>query len=168
MQTLSSPRSRDFGAIQSGLNLLLDRGTAALMADDELCSHYESLFDRSLEQGFYGSGQGPRGTGEQPAWQPNPAYMDSLEGLWEPCTRFLSTHGLKLEKTLRELFFESREYKDFQFIHRRVFVGQLVETASNQPVSTFMLTIPHSHKGFEYCCPPAVSISKALTQGGAA
>jgi hypothetical protein len=73
--------------------------------------------------------------------------MESLEDMWRPVAALLENNGLALEKTLRELFDLSHEYRDHAAEHRRIFHGHLVDATCRQPVTYFMLNIPHSHKG---------------------
>src|SRR5271169_4806823 len=120
-----SSARHDFKLIEARVNEILDASCQQLLADRAKRDYYASLFDRSSETGFYAQGDGPRGEGEQPTWAPNPAYMDSLEEMWIPVAAFLEQSGLVLEKTLRELFFLSPEYKDRAADHRRIFHGHL-------------------------------------------
>jgi hypothetical protein len=98
----------------------------------------------------------------QPAWAPNPAYMDSLEELWIPVDQRLRESGIRLEKSLRELFYLSHEYKDQDQDHRRVFHGHFVDLTLGLPVTYFMINIPHSHGGFQYLVPPTIQIASLL------
>ena len=152
----------DIAKLQHTTNSILSQSCAAIIGDEAKATHYAKLFDRSSEAGFYASAAGPRGEGETPTWSPNPAYMDSLEEMWTPVEALLSDHGLRLEKTLRELFFLSVEYKDRAADHRRVFHGQLVNADTGKPVTYFMLNIPHSHGGFKYLTPPRIQIAELL------
>lgn len=157
------PRTKlDFAALESEINTLLHTACERMMSDAGQVEHYRSLFDRSSESGFYSGEDGPRGEGERPDWAPNPAYMSSLEKLWEPVAVRLESDGLTLEKSLRDLFFLSHEYRDRDTDHRRVFHGQLVDAERGVPVSYFLLSIPHSHEDFRYVTAPEIQISRAL------
>jgi hypothetical protein len=74
----------------------------------------------------------------------------------------LESKELALEKTLRELFYLSHEYRDHAADHRRIFHGHLVETRRRKLVTYFMLNIPHSHAGFKYVMPPRIQIAESL------
>jgi len=148
--------------LESEVNELLESVCGELMADAERVEYYAGLFDRTMESGFYSGRGGPKGAGEQPTWAPNPAYMDSLEELWKPVDEALARHGLVLEKSLRDLFYESREYKDQRLDHRRVFHGQLMDKKNGVAVTYFMMSIPHSHETFRYLMPPRIQISPTL------
>jgi hypothetical protein len=151
-----------FKKLESEINEILQSELAKLLADDERVAYYAGLFDRTSEANFYSSPHGPQGIGEQPTWAPNPAYMDSLEEIWIPVAERMRELGLALEKTLRELFYLSHEYKDHDEDHRRVFHGQLVDVARGIPVTYFLMNIPHSHSGFRYLVPPQVQIAPLL------
>lgn len=151
-----------FPEIETTLNELLASACSKLMSDPVRVSHYAGLFDRSTETGFYSRPDGPQGIGEAPTWAPNPAYMNSLEELWHPVEAFLDQNDLALEKPLRDLFFLSREYKDREHDHRRIFHGQLIAKAEGTPVTYFMLNIPHSHKEFGYITSPKIQIADSL------
>lgn len=149
-------------SIQAEVNQSLDEAFASLVSDEHQVRHYAALFDRSVEGDFYSRPDGPRGEGERPTWAPNPAYMDSLEALWIGPQRILKAAGLDLEKNLRQLFYESVEYKDYDHDHRRVFYGQLVDTTDRRPVTFFILNVPHSHEGFKYLRAPSIQIADTL------
>jgi hypothetical protein len=151
-----------FQKLETEINDILRNELDNLMADRNRVAHFAQLFDRTSENNFYSGAHGPQGIGEQPTWAPNPAYMDSLEELWIPVEEKLRAFGLGLEKTLRELFYLSHEYKDQDQDHRRVFHGQLVDRARGIPVTYFMINIPHSHAGFQYLVPPAIQIAPLL------
>jgi len=153
---------RTYRHVESEINAILTAACDRLMSDEEKVAHYSQLFDRSSESGFYASPNAPRGEGEQPTWSPNPAYMDSIEELWIPVEGKLKDYGLALEKTLRELFYLSHEYKDRKQDHRRVFHGQFVDIERGVPVTYFMMSIPHSHDGFRYVTAPQIQISPSL------
>jgi hypothetical protein len=160
----------DFASVEAEINSRLAVAWDAIMSDAERVAAYQAMFDRSGEAGFYDP-EGPvKGRGEQPSWEPNPAYIKSLEAMWYPdggrwqsSQEVLDGHALKLERTLYELFFDSREYEDTEHVHRRVFSGHIVDDASGRPVTFFMLTVPHSHERFELSTAPVIAISRALT-----
>jgi hypothetical protein len=151
-----------FKTLETDLNEILRGELGKLMADRKRVNHFARLFDRTSENNFYTGAHGPQGVGEQPTWAPNPAYMDSLEELWLPVEEKLREFGLGLEKSLRDLFYLSHEYKDQDQDHRRVFHGQLIDIARGTPVTYFMINIPHSHAGFQYLVPPAIQIAPLL------
>ena len=151
-----------FKKLETEINEILRAELAKLMSDSKRVAHFSQLFDRSSEKNFYSGAHGPKGVGEQPTWAPNPAYMDSLEELWLPIEARLREFGMGLEKSLRELFYLSHEYKDQDLDHRRVFHGQLIDTTRGVPVTYFMINIPHSHDGFQYLVPPAIQIAPLL------
>jgi hypothetical protein len=151
-----------FKTLETDLNEILRGELGKLMADTKRVTHFARLFDRTSENNFYAGAHGPQGVGEQPTWAPNPAYMDSLEELWVPVEEKLREFGLGLEKSLRDLFYLSHEYKDQDQDHRRVFHGQLIDIARGIPVTYFMINIPHSHAGFQYLVPPAIQIAPLL------
>jgi hypothetical protein len=153
---------QNFSQLETDLNAAMEKSCSEILSSESKTAYYAGLFDRSSEAGFYNSPAGPKGDGEKPDWQPNPAYMDSLEEMWLPAEALLRESGLTLEKTLRELFFQSREYRDRAADHRRVFVGQMVESESGRPVTCFMLNIPHSHDGFRYLTAPRIQIAPSL------
>ena len=163
----------DFAALERHINDRLARARDEIMSRPEEVERYQSMFDRSGETGFYDPSGPIRGEGEQPDWQPNPAYMRSLEAIWEPqegqgwesTEELLRAQGLRLERSLYELFFESREYEDTEHAHRRVFSGHIVDAESGIPVTFFMLTVPHSHERFELSTAPEISISRQLREG---
>jgi hypothetical protein len=153
---------RRFELLEAEINGVLHDSCRKLLADPVKVAHYAGAFDRSAETGFYTSDVGPRGKGETPAWAPNPAYMESLEEIWEPVASLLESKGLALEKTLRELFYRSHEYRDHAADHRRIFHGHLIDAGRRRPVTYFMLNIPHSHAGFAYPTPPRIQIAESL------
>jgi hypothetical protein len=155
-------RTVDLGALEREVNEALDGTCRAILDDTDRRQHYASLFDRSSEEGFYGSSEGPKGEGEQPAWEPNPAYMDSLEEMWVACAEILHRNELELGEPLRKAFFSSYEYKDTLDNHRRVFTGHVVSTRTGIPITLYALTVPHSHRGFDYCETPLFYVSKLL------
>lgn len=159
---LKATKDYQFNAIEDEINQILNEACQIMLATEDKVSYYSSLFDRSSETGFYSGKKGPRGEGEQPTWAPNPAYMDSLEELWVPVDEKLKKYGLTLEKPLRELFYQSHEYKDKKSDHRRVFHGQLVDMENRKPVTYFMINIPHSHTHFNYVRPPQIQIASGL------
>jgi len=155
----------DYGVIELELNEILNASCGELLSNKEKVMYYSGLFDRTGESGFYKSVNGPRAVGEQPTWKPNPAYMDSLEEIWEPVDIALKDHGLRIDNTLRENFQFSREYKDKDKIHRRVFNGQIIDCNRGKnglPSTFYMLTVPHSHLGFEYVNSPMIQLSRSL------
>jgi hypothetical protein len=151
-----------FEILEAEISQILENSWRELLADPSKVAYYASVFDRSVETGFYSNHIAARGQGETPSWHPNPAYMESLEDMWRPVEGLLERKGLALEKTLRELFYLSHEYRDHAADHRRVFHGHVVETTSRKPVTYFMLNIPHSHAGFKYLTPPRVQIAESL------
>lgn len=153
----------NFTKLENKINIELENNYHGLIGNDDRVKYYDSQFDRTIEEGFY-KANGPRkGEGEVPNWEPNPAYMNSLEELWTGIPEIFGEYDLALEKSLRELFFESREYRDYTAIHRRVFIAQLVSSSNNKAVTICMLTVPHSHDKFEYIAQPTVHISKFLS-----
>src|SRR5262249_23272582 len=101
-------------------------------------------------------------------WKPNPAYIQSLIAMWEgdgggSGRTELERRGLTLERSLEDLFYESHEYEDTEFNHRRVFQGHLVEIESGRPVTFFMLTVPHSPDRFDLVSPPVIATSPRLS-----
>lgn len=157
-------RGRGLAALEAMINGELERAWTRLMADPERCAHYDALFDRASEEQFYADPQRVQGKGEQPTWQPNPAYMDSLEELWSGCESLLASAGVALDRPLRQAFFDSREYRDFADVHRRVFVGQLVGGETRSPETLYLLTVGHSHSRFDYSEPPKMHISPTLSR----
>lgn len=155
-------RAASLESLEHDINDILHRAWLALMNDPAACGRYSALFDRTVEGQFYAAPNQVKGEGEQPTWAPNPAYMQSLEFLWEGCEPLLTTNGLGLEKPLREAFYESREYKDFDDVHRRVFVGQLLDTSTGIPSTLYLLSVPHSHAGFDLSEAPTIVISRTL------
>lgn len=152
----------NFDVLEDRINVDLKSNYQCLKNDESKIQHYASLFDRTVEEGFYNGGNLRQGEGEIATWEPNPAYMNSLEELWIGIPEILNEYDLAMEKSLRELFFESREYKDYTVIHRRVFMGQIVNSKNNKAVTMCILTVPHSHSGFEYVIQPSVHISKFI------
>jgi hypothetical protein len=160
----------DFAALERQINDRFVESRDKIMGDPAQIEKYQAMFDRTGEEGFYDEGGPIRGEGEQPTWEPNPAYMKSLEAMWEAqegdgwgsSEELLAANGLKLERTLYELFFDSREYEDTEHVHRRVFYGHIVDTETKVPVTFFMLTVPHSHERFELSTAPVMVISHPL------
>ncbi len=157
----------DFAIVEGELNAAMERAYSAILSDPDRVAEYSAMFDRSGESGFYGPESPVKGRGEQPTWQPNPAYMRSLEAIWEgdeegSAERLLARSGVVLERSLYDLFFDSREYEDTEHNHRRVFSGQILEADGGRPLTFFMLTVPHSHERFELTTPPVIAISRAL------
>jgi len=153
---------KNFKEIENDINTSMKNTFKVLDSDQEKKKYFASLFDRTVEEGFYKNNSPRKGEGEKPTWAPNPAYMDSLEYLCEGSLKILKDHGLKLEKTLKELFYESREYKDYTTTHRRVFFGQILSISTSKPVTMFLLSVPHSHKCFEYIREPHIYLDKFL------
>jgi hypothetical protein len=151
-----------FAVLEAEIRQILEQSLRELLADASKVEHFANTFDRSVETGFYSDRVIALGQGETPSWHPNPAYMDSLEYLWRPVEALLESKGLALEKSLRELFYLSHEYKDHAADHRRVFHGHILDRTSRKPVTYFMLNIPHSHSGFKYLTPPRVQIAESL------
>src|SRR5437016_3053705 len=120
-QAVEANPVRRFELLEAEINLVLHDSCRKLLADPVKVAYFAGAFDRSAETGFYNSAAGPRGKGEMPSWAPNPAYMESLEEMWEPVAALLESKGLALEKTLRELFYRSHEYRDHAAEHRRIF-----------------------------------------------
>ena len=149
----------DFDQIEIDINKILKNSFTALLSDETNIKRYSKLFDRTSEEGFY---KIDKGKGEQPDWKPNEAYMSSLEDMWKPVEKFLFNFNIKLDQTLRSAFNSSREYKDKEWIHRRVFFGHFMDSKTNQLLSPYMLTVSHSHKSFHYNAPPFIQISKML------
>lgn len=118
----NNTETMDFEKLEEKLNEILKINYSSLLNSEEKVQYYASLFDRTKEDGFYfANPERGKGEGEIPDWQPNPAYMESLEMLWTGTEVVLNDFRLRLEKTLRDLFFDSREYRDYKDIHRRVF-----------------------------------------------
>jgi hypothetical protein len=162
-----STMATDFAVLESEVNTALALAWREIVADPARVERYQSMFDRAGEAGFYGPDSLVKGQGEQPTWQPNPAYMKSLEAMWEgdgdgSCSQLLGSRGLALERSLYELFFVSREYEDTENHHRRVFNGHVLDVRSGRPLTFFMLTVPHSHERFELTTAPVVAISRTL------
>ena len=162
-----STMATDFAVLESEVNTALARAWREIVADPARVEQYQSMFDRTSEAGFYGPDGPIKGQGEQPTWQPNPAYMKSLEAMWEgdedgSCSHLLASRELALERSLYELFFVSREYEDSENHHRRVFNGHVLDARSGRPLTFFMLTVPHSHERFELTTAPVVAISRTL------
>ena len=155
--SLNPKNLRNFYEIEQNINLLLNQGFDEVKANSNF---YQKMFDRICEEGFYGT-EKLKGKGEMPTWKPNPAYMESLEFMWLKVDKYLQKIGLTTDSTLRELFKFSREYKDSKFVHRRVFIGQLIEDKSQVGVTLFMLSVPHSHQCFKYSFAPYINISGA-------
>jgi hypothetical protein len=161
----------DFAALEQEVNDRFQRSRDAIMGEPAQVERYQSMFDRSGESGFYDPNGPIRGEGEQPTWEPNPAYIRSLEAMWDATEgddwgsseELLASHGLKLERSLYELFFDSREYEDTEHVHRRVFFGHIVQSEDDKPVTFFMLTVPHSHERFELSTAPVMVISQPLS-----
>lgn len=149
-------KRRNFAEIETQINLLLSQEIKQIRNQTD---QYQPIFDRAAETAFYTQ---PKGLGEVPTWEPNPAYMLSTECFWEKPAQYLQSIGLRTEQTLREMFFMSREYQDSEQVHRRVFCGQLVELETQVSVTFFLLTVPHSHHRFEYYYDPYISISRAM------
>ena len=152
----------NFEQIEQKINEIFFNVWKELINNKEKIDKYSKLFDRTSEEGFYISSEGPQGKGEQPNWEPNEAYMQSIEDMWKYISVYLDPIGLKINETLRCAFKKSREYKDTNIIHRRVFSGQLVEDSTNIPITSYMLTISHSHKNFQYVEQPYIQISRKL------
>jgi len=142
------------------VNAILRQAWRQLNEDRDAQRYYSSIFDRTGEEGFYSASDRLRGEGEMPTWSPNEAYIQSHEAMWEPVTRYLAGLGLRMQGTFRDLFRFSREYRDTETEHRRVFWGQL-ETAQGRPLTAFMLTVPHSHECFRYSVPMIVRLSES-------
>jgi len=158
--------STDFEKLESDINVAMEAALREILSTPGKISEYSSKFDRRKEEGFYNSEPGPIGTGETPNWEPNPAYMDSLEEIWAPAEEVLNSQGLIIDVPLRIAFSKSREYKDSLNCHRRVFVGQILQEKDGKALTVFLLTVPHSHHLFEYVTSPTIYFSKTLPEAG--
>lgn len=152
----------DFETVQRQINGALRDSLRQIESNPDKFQRFADRFDRTAEAGFYSGEGAPRAEGETPTWSPNPAYIESLEEMWESALRVLKNHGLEPDSPIREQFDSSREYKDSPASHRRVFIGQLVSRISGKPVTLYVLTVPHSHDRFEYVVPPHIHLSKSL------
>ena len=122
--------------------------------------HFDDIFKRPKE-----IESKIQGVSEKPTWLPHEAYMFFLEWFWEPIEKHLISLNLSLEKKWRNNFADSRDYKDYEFEHRRIFFGQLVDTKKEHPVTSFMLTAAHDHKKFNWPAPPIIQIAPEITTG---
>jgi hypothetical protein len=145
--------------VEDRVNALLHDAWRKLNADRAALCFYRSIFDRTGEEGFYSDPDRVSGSGEQPTWSPNEAYIQAHERMWQPVAEFLASVGLQLDAPFRELFYSSREYKDTLSDHRRVFFGQFCDVQGT-PVTAFMLTVPHSHDEFRFLVPMRIAISQ--------
>jgi len=150
----------DFSQIEAHVNQILRREWRKLTSNPETQAYYGAIFDHTVEEGFYCKPHRAKEPGEIPTQGPNEAYMQSHEKMWEAVDRYLESVDLQLEAGFRELFPSSREYEDSEAQHRRVFWGQLCN-AAGQPVTAFMLTVPHSHECFRYFAPLEISLSNS-------
>jgi hypothetical protein len=162
-----SMSTTDFAALELEVNAALARASAAITTDPAQVAMYSAMFDRTGESGFYGPDAPVKGRGEQPTWEPNPAYMKSLEAIWDgeqagSAQQLFSERGLALERPLYDMFFDSHEYEDSERNHRRVFHGHILQAPEGRPLTFFMLTVPHSHQQFELTTAPVIAISRAL------
>lgn len=151
----------NLGDVERKINEILRGKCEEILSDSAQVRYFSSIFDRTSEEGFYTSVEGPAGKGEKPTWSPNEAYMQSAERMWEPVLEYIAVTELQTDKSLRDLFPETREYKDTETNHRRVFFGQLCNN-QREPITAFMLTIAHSHEKFWYPEVPYVFISRKL------
>jgi hypothetical protein len=150
-----------FVEIEARMNEILGQEWQELVSDPEAQAYYGSIFERSVEGGFYSDPQRGNVPGQLPASGPNEAYIQSHEKMWEAVDRYLAAVDLKLEGAFRHLFSSSREYEDSETEHRRVFCGQLCN-AEGKPLTSFMLTVPHSHERFRYSAPMQIALSKGV------
>ena len=149
---------RRIADVERTVNEILRREWHDLISSPDAVAYYSSIFDRTVDEGFYSDPNRVRGHGETPTWGPNEAYIRSHEKMWEPVDRYLESVHLKLESTFHELFFSSREYEDSETEHRRVFWGQLCDR-DGRAVTAFMLTVPHSHECFRYSAAIQIALS---------
>ena len=143
-----------FRNLEESLNKILLTRTKEINENAELNGKFNLLFKQEENHS--------RGMGEKPSWEPNQAYMQSLEWIWSGCETNLTKSNLAIIKSLTELFKESREFKDSGCQHRRIFYGQLMNMDNNIPVTAFMLSAPHSHDKFLYPAPIQIHISYPL------
>lgn len=150
--------------IEAAINEILHSEWAQLISDPAAESRYGSIFDRSVEVGFYDDRHRAHDTQPHPDAKPNEAYIQAHEAMWQPVDRYLDSVGLRLGCTFRQLFLSSREYEDSAIEHRRVFFGEMTD-ARGRGITAFMLTVPHSHECFRFSMPMRIALSQSIVFG---
>jgi hypothetical protein len=146
-----------FSSLEDKINAILKARHQELFADNSTAKkHFESIFTSVKDSNV-------EGKGEKPTWTPNESYISSLEWLGQSVETYLSTINLRLATPWQENFADSREYEDYEYVHRRVFFGQIADKDKGHPVTAFMLTSAHDHSKFDKPMQPVVQIAPEIS-----
>lgn len=147
-----------FSTLENDINtILIERYQALIATDSPAKKQFASIFT-------YENNENAKGQGEKPSWTPNEAYISTLEWLWQPVEDHLATMNLTLTTPWRQSFADSREYEDYETVHRRIFFGQLTDKTKGYPITSFMLTSTHDHRKFDKPMRPIVQIAPEIVE----
>jgi len=130
--------------LESELNAVLKESYFKLVNDHANMEALASIYRSEVENGFYEGKHEPEGEfpGER---RPNEAFMKIAEDIWSPVEDYLNKNtDLCSQKSLRELFKTSREYELAEY-DVRIFFGHLLEKATKNVFTLFVLYIPHDN-----------------------